>query len=131
MELKSLEEPRYLLQQFVRSPLGCLQLAGYATTNTGARRGGGGGALALGTHACALLAVCLLSVMPLFPFFWKSLLPLAPSNPSLSSNPSLTLPNAPCLPPCPPPSRSPGDVARKHIRDVELLRYIDLECYIW
>ncbi len=35
LELKSLEEPRYLLQQFVRHPLACLTLAKYALANTG------------------------------------------------------------------------------------------------
>jgi hypothetical protein len=25
----------------------------------------------------------------------------------------------------------PGDIARKYIRDPTLLRFIDLECYIW
>ncbi|KAG1653437.1 hypothetical protein FOA52_006948 [Chlamydomonas sp. UWO 241] len=58
IELKSLEEPRYLMAQFARSPLSCLMLASFAITNT-------------------------------------------------------------------------GEVARKHISDPELLKFIDLECYIW
>ena len=35
LELKSLEEPRYLLQQFARAPGACLTLASFLTTNTG------------------------------------------------------------------------------------------------
>ena len=35
LELKSLEEPRYLLTQFARHPLACLTLASFLTTNTG------------------------------------------------------------------------------------------------
>ncbi len=35
LELKSLEEIRYLMGQFVRHPLECLTLAGYATLNAG------------------------------------------------------------------------------------------------
>lgn len=35
IELKSLEEPRYLMQQLARSPIGCLRLATWLTTNTG------------------------------------------------------------------------------------------------
>jgi prolycopene isomerase len=58
LELKSLEEPRYLLQQFARDPLACLTLASFLITNC-------------------------------------------------------------------------GDVARRHIRDPELLKFIDAECYIW
>ncbi|GAX80223.1 hypothetical protein CEUSTIGMA_g7661.t1 [Chlamydomonas eustigma] len=58
IELKSLEEPRYLMQQFFRNPIACLTLAYYATTNT-------------------------------------------------------------------------GEAARRYIKDPELLRFIDLECYIW
>ncbi|KAL6785413.1 CRTISO1 [Auxenochlorella protothecoides x Auxenochlorella symbiontica] len=58
LELKSLEEPRYLLQQFVRAPLACLTLAAYVGVNA-------------------------------------------------------------------------GDVARKHIKDPELLKFIDIECYCW
>lgn len=58
LELKSLEEPRYLLGQFARDPLSCLTLASYLISNC-------------------------------------------------------------------------GDVARKHINDPELLRFIDAECYIW
>jgi hypothetical protein len=38
LELKSLEEPRYLLTQFVRHPIACLTLAAYAPTNTGGWR---------------------------------------------------------------------------------------------
>lgn len=58
LELKSLEEPRYLLQQFARDPLACLTLASFLITNC-------------------------------------------------------------------------GDVARKYIKDEELLAFIDGECYIW
>ncbi|KAG1660115.1 hypothetical protein FOA52_015095 [Chlamydomonas sp. UWO 241] len=58
MELKSLEEPRYLMQQLVRLPIGCLKLFTWLTTNT-------------------------------------------------------------------------GDVARRHIKDPELLRFIDMECFIF
>ncbi|GBF98578.1 carotene isomerase [Raphidocelis subcapitata] len=58
LELKSLEEPRYLMGQFFKDPLSCLTLASFLVTNT-------------------------------------------------------------------------GDVARRHIRDPELLRFIDAECYIW
>ena len=35
LELKSLEEPRYLLEQFGRHPLACLTLASFVATNTG------------------------------------------------------------------------------------------------
>lgn len=35
LELKSLEEPRYLLQQFARAPGACLTLASYLATNAG------------------------------------------------------------------------------------------------
>ena len=35
LELKSLEEPRYLLTQFARHPLACLTLASFLATNTG------------------------------------------------------------------------------------------------
>ncbi len=56
IELKSLEEPRYLMAQLFRSPLSCLTLATWLTSNT-------------------------------------------------------------------------GEVARRHIQDPELLRFIDLECY--
>ena len=35
IELKSLEEPRYLLQQFVRDPGACLTLASFLATNAG------------------------------------------------------------------------------------------------
>nr|AKT95176.1 chloroplast carotenoid isomerase [Haematococcus lacustris] len=58
LELKSLEEPRYLLTQFARQPLACLTLAAYATSNT-------------------------------------------------------------------------GDIARRYIKDPVLLKFIDLECFIW
>ncbi|KAI3431833.1 hypothetical protein D9Q98_010586 [Chlorella vulgaris] len=58
LELKSLEEPRYLLEQFGQHPVACLTLASFVATNT-------------------------------------------------------------------------GDVARKHIKDPELLRFVDLECFLW
>ncbi|KXZ53863.1 hypothetical protein GPECTOR_6g781 [Gonium pectorale] len=58
LELKSLEEPRYLLGEFAKQPIACLTLASFLITNT-------------------------------------------------------------------------GDVARKHIKDPELLRFIDIECFIW
>jgi len=58
LELKSLEEPRYLLAQFARNPLGCLLLARMAPTNA-------------------------------------------------------------------------GSIARRYIRDEELLAYIDMECFCW
>uniref|UniRef100_A0A7R9VHL1 prolycopene isomerase n=1 Tax=Chlamydomonas euryale TaxID=1486919 RepID=A0A7R9VHL1_9CHLO len=58
IELKSLEEPRYLMSQFARNPIACLTLATFLTANT-------------------------------------------------------------------------GEVARRFINDPELLRFIDLECYIW
>lgn len=58
LELKSLEEPRYLMGEFFKDPVSCLTLASFLITNT-------------------------------------------------------------------------GDVARKYIRDPELLRFIDLECFIW
>ncbi|GIL74812.1 hypothetical protein Vretimale_2408 [Volvox reticuliferus] len=58
LDLKSLEEPRYLLGEFAKQPLACLILASFLTTNT-------------------------------------------------------------------------GDVARKYIKDPELLRFIDIECFIW
>ena len=35
IELRSLEEPRYLMQQFIKSPLSCLKLASCLTSNTG------------------------------------------------------------------------------------------------
>lgn len=35
IELKSLEEPRYLMQQFFRNPIACLTLASFLITNTG------------------------------------------------------------------------------------------------
>ena len=35
LELKSLEEPRYLLGEFAKQPLACLTLAAFMTTNTG------------------------------------------------------------------------------------------------
>eukprot|EP00887_Chlorella_sp_A99_P000482 scaffold17.g482.t1 len=35
LELKSLEEPRYLLEQFVRAPLACLTLVTFVATNAG------------------------------------------------------------------------------------------------
>ncbi|GFR46202.1 hypothetical protein Agub_g7733 [Astrephomene gubernaculifera] len=58
LELKSLEEPRYLLGQFAVQPLACLTLASMVAANT-------------------------------------------------------------------------GEVARRHIKDPELLRFIDIECFIW
>jgi len=58
LELKSLEEPRYLLGQFARQPLACLTLASFLASNT-------------------------------------------------------------------------GDVARRYIKDPELLHFIDIECYCW
>lgn len=58
LELKSLEEPRYLLGEFVKQPLACLTLASFLTTNS-------------------------------------------------------------------------GDVARRYIKDPELLKFIDIECYCW
>ncbi|EIE25844.1 carotenoid isomerase [Coccomyxa subellipsoidea C-169] len=58
LELKSLEEPRYLLGEFAKHPLACLTLASYLPSNT-------------------------------------------------------------------------GDVARKYIKDPELLSFIDIECYCW
>lgn len=58
LELKSLEEPRYLLGEFVKQPVACLTLASFLTTNS-------------------------------------------------------------------------GDVARKYIKDPELLKFIDIECYCW
>lgn len=58
IELKSLEEPRYLMQQFFKQPISCLTLASF-----------------LGSNA--------------------------------------------------------GDVARKYIKDEELLNFIDIECYCW
>jgi hypothetical protein len=33
--------------------------------------------------------------------------------------------------PCARHSRAPGDVARKYIKDPELLKFIDVECFIW
>jgi prolycopene isomerase len=35
LELKSLEEPRYLLEQFGKNPLACLTLASFVAANTG------------------------------------------------------------------------------------------------
>ncbi len=35
LELKSLEEPRYLMGQFAKHPIACLTLAAYSTSNTG------------------------------------------------------------------------------------------------
>lgn len=35
LELKSLEEPRYLLGEFAKHPLACLTLASFLSTNTG------------------------------------------------------------------------------------------------
>jgi hypothetical protein len=35
LELKSLEEPRYLLGEFFKHPLACLTLASFLTTNSG------------------------------------------------------------------------------------------------
>ncbi|KAL4423632.1 hypothetical protein ABPG77_009219 [Micractinium sp. CCAP 211/92] len=58
LELKSLEEPRYLLEQFAAHPLACLTLASFVATNT-------------------------------------------------------------------------GDCARRWIKDPELLRFVDLECFLW
>lgn len=58
LELKSLEEPRYLLEQFANNPGACLTLASFVATNA-------------------------------------------------------------------------GDVARKHIKDPDLLHFIDIECYCW
>ncbi|CAK0737231.1 hypothetical protein CVIRNUC_000877 [Coccomyxa viridis] len=58
LELKSLEEPRYLLGEFAKHPIACLTLASYLPSNT-------------------------------------------------------------------------GDVARKYIKDPELLSFIDIECYCW
>lgn len=58
LELKSLEEPRYLLGEFAKHPLACLTLASFLTSNS-------------------------------------------------------------------------GDVARRHIKDPELLSFIDIECYCW
>jgi len=58
LELKSLEEPRYLMGEFFKDPKSCLTLASYLITNT-------------------------------------------------------------------------GDVARKNIKDPELLKFIDVECFIW
>ena len=58
IELKSLEEPRYLMEQFFKQPVSCLTLASFLGSNT-------------------------------------------------------------------------GDVARKYIKDEELLNFIDIECYCW
>ncbi len=38
LELKSLEEPRYLLGEFAKQPLACLTLAPFLITNTGGGR---------------------------------------------------------------------------------------------
>lgn len=38
LELKSLEEPRYLLGEFAKQPLACLTLASFLITNTGGGR---------------------------------------------------------------------------------------------
>lgn len=35
LELKSLEEPRYLLEQFAAHPIACLTLASFVASNTG------------------------------------------------------------------------------------------------
>jgi hypothetical protein len=35
LELKSLEEPRYLLGEFAKQPIACLTLASYLPVNTG------------------------------------------------------------------------------------------------
>lgn len=35
LQLKSLEEPRYLLGEFFKHPLACLTLASFLTTNSG------------------------------------------------------------------------------------------------
>lgn len=35
LELKSLEEPRYLLGEFAKHPVACLTLASFLTTNSG------------------------------------------------------------------------------------------------
>ena len=56
IELKSLEEPRYLMEQFSRSPIACLTLAYYSTSNTGGRgnreaRGGEGEQLLTASQA--------------------------------------------------------------------------------
>ena len=58
IDLKSLEEPRYLMQQFVKEPISCLTLASFLASNA-------------------------------------------------------------------------GDVARSYIKDEELLKFIDIECYCW
>ena len=41
LELRSLEEPLYLMGQFFKQPLACLNLAGYLTANTGEHMAGG------------------------------------------------------------------------------------------
>eukprot|EP00955_Chlamydomonas_euryale_P024139 254484-Chlamydomonas_euryale.AAC.2 len=43
IELKSLEEPRYLMSQFARNPIACLTLATFLTANTGGAGQGGAG----------------------------------------------------------------------------------------
>ena len=42
---------------------------------------------------------------------------------------SAAAPRRPSLPP--PRHLLPGDVAKRYIKDPELLRFIDAECYIW
>ena len=106
LELKSLEEPRYLLQQFLRAPLACLTLASFVATNTGdvARKCiqvGGAGGRGLRQNPAPIT--------------------LAPSPSPLPPPPPLP----PHTPPPPPPPAAPA------LQDPELLRFVDLECFLW
>lgn len=49
--------------------------------------------------------------------------------PCPATSPPSTLP-PPSVTPAPPPCLA-GDVARKYIKDPELLKFIDVECFIW
>ena len=100
IELKSLEEPRYLMAQFMASPMSCLTLAYFLPQNTGegmgVKRGRweGKGAV-LVWHGSRVHRD-------------RGSWPLHP----LSPHPS-------------------GAVARRFIKDPELLRFIDLECFTY
>ncbi len=128
LELKSLEEPRYLMQQFARHPIACLTLAWYAVANAGERPGRVGRGVpsplersrwAAGQRGYSALASCCdgWRVMP------------ATGVAQRKGRRSLEVREARGGW-CGARARA-GDIARKHIQDPALLRFIDLECYIW
>lgn len=110
LELKSLEEPAYLLREFVKQPVSCLTLATYLTPTVGeTTMHGMTPCTRMQPAPCARMCVSrhMRACMA-----WPDLAWPDPARPWCA-----------CM--------LAGDIARKHIKDPELLNLIDIECFIF